>query len=131
MSSETVTGAEAGYFKALSEGRFMIQRCGDCNHYVFYPRQFCPRCDSEQLRWVAPKGTGTIYSLTTIRRKAEAGGDYNISLIDLDEGVRVLSRVEGVAAAEARIGMAVAAEVVQRQGSALLVFRPIREGGAR
>jgi uncharacterized OB-fold protein len=129
MSSEASTGAEAAYFKALNEGRFMIQRCGECSHYIFHPRQFCPHCDSEQLQWVAPKGTGTVYSITTIRRKAEAGGDYNISLIDLDEGVRVLSRVEGVPAAEVRIGMPVSAEVMRRQDNALLVFRPINAGG--
>jgi hypothetical protein len=35
----------------------------------------------------------TVYAVTTVRRKADAGGDYNVSLIDLDEGVRLMSRV--------------------------------------
>lgn len=129
MSSETVVGAEAYYFRALSEGRFVIQHCDECSKYVFYPRQFCPHCDGDALQWVTPKGTGTVYSATTIRRKAEAGGNYNISLIDLDEGVRVFSRIEGLAPEDVRIGMKVQAEVSIRQKDGLLVFRAKREEG--
>ena len=38
-----------------------------------------------------------------MRRKPEAGGDYDVSLIELDEGVRMLSRVEGVPPTEVKI----------------------------
>ena len=63
-----------------------------------------------------------VYSTTTVRRKPEAGGDYDVSLIDLDEGVRMMSRVEGVPPAEVKIGMRVRAKVVDNKGAGLVVF---------
>ncbi len=74
-----------------------------------------------------PAGTGTVYSYTTISRKAEAGGDYNVALIDLDEGVRMMSRVEGIAPEQGQIGMRVKAQVIQHNGKGLVVFQPAQK----
>ncbi len=57
-----------------------------------------------------------------MRRKPEAGGDYNVSLIELDEGVRMMSRVDGTPPAEVRIGMRVRAKVIDNNGAGLVVF---------
>lgn len=118
-------GVEQGYFRNLAEGRFQIQRCLECKRHVFYPREICPHCTSSSLAWVSPSGRGTVYSCTTVRRKAEAGGDYNVSLIDLEEGVRMMSCVTGMAASEVEIGMPVIAKIVERNGINTVVF----EGG--
>jgi hypothetical protein len=122
MQASDPGGAEARYQAQLNEGRFLIQRCNVCNRHVFYPRVVCPHCGGSSLAWVEPKGTGAVYSTTTVRRKPEAGGDYDVSLIDLDEGVRMMSRVEGVAPAEVKIGMRVRAKVVDNKGAGLVVF---------
>ena len=90
-------GVEAQYREALDQGRFLIQRCAGCDRAVFYPRMICPHCGAEKLDWVTPDGRGTVYSTTVVRRKPDAGGDYNVALIDLQEGVRLMSRVDGVA----------------------------------
>ena len=111
------------YQAALDAGKFEIQRCKACQQAIFYPRELCPHCGSDQLAWEQPSGKGTVYSTTVIRRKADAGGDYNVALIDLAEGPRMMSRVEGIAAAEVKIGMAVQAEVVQQGGKGLVVFK--------
>jgi uncharacterized protein len=115
-------GVLARHQAALNEGRFLIQRCSGCGQAVYFPRELCPHCGHGELAWVAPRGTGTVYAATTVRRKAEAGGDYNVSLIDLDEGVRLMSRVEGVASGEVRIGQRVTARVLQQAGQGLVVF---------
>lgn len=67
-------------------------------------------------------GTGTVYSTSTIRRKPEDGGDYDVSLIDLDEGVRMMSRVGGVNPDEVRIGMRVRACVTEGKTGNLVTF---------
>lgn len=120
-------GAQARYFQLLAQGRFLIQHCQDCGHYVFYPRQLCRHCAGTALRFVEPKGTGTVYSTTVVRRKSDSGGDYDVSLIDLDEGVRMMSRVEGVAPGQVRIGMRVMARVAMGGAEPLVVFDPCRE----
>jgi len=120
-------GVEAQYRQALDEGRFLIQHCAGCDRAVFYPRMLCPHCGADKLAWTTPDGRGTVYSTTVVRRKPEAGGDYNVALIDLFEGVRLMSRVEGVKPDAVRIGMGVRAQVIRQDGHGLVVFVPNKE----
>ena len=115
-------GVQAQYQQALSEGHFVIQHCQGCGRAVHYPREVCPHCGSDQLQFVPAQGTGTVYAVTTVRRKPEAGGDLNVSLIDLDEGPRLMSRVANRAPDQVRIGQRVRARVLQEHGQSLLVF---------
>lgn len=121
-------GVLARHQAALNEGRFLIQRCAGCGQAVYFPRELCPHCGHGELALVAPAGTGTVHAVTTVRRKPEAGGDYNVSLIELDEGVRLMSRVEGVPSSDVRIGQRVKARVVQQGGQGLVVFDLVGEG---
>ena len=122
MQEDAKLGPEAHYQAQLNQGRFLIQRCSDCARHVFYPRVICPHCGGAALQWVEAGGAGMVYSTTTVRRKAEAGGDYDVSLIDLDEGVRMMSRVEGISPTEVKIGMRVRARVIDQKGAGLVVF---------
>ncbi|HSV35060.1 MAG TPA: OB-fold domain-containing protein [Ramlibacter sp.] len=122
-------GVQAFHQLELDAGRFLIQRCGDCRKHVYFPRETCPHCGSEALQWTAPKGIGTIYAVTTVRRKADAGGDLNVSLIDLDEGVRLMSRVDNLPPQQVRIGQRVKARVQVKDGRGLVLFDTI-EGAA-
>jgi len=117
------TGPQKIYFDALKNGVFRIQRCTVCARHVFYPRVLCNHCGSPELSWVDASGNGTVYSTTVVRRKADAGGDINIALIDLEEDVRMMSRVEGMAPEEVRIGMPVKAGIVIEHDQPLVVFR--------
>jgi uncharacterized OB-fold protein len=117
------TGPQKVYFDALRNGVFRIQRCSACARHVFYPRVLCSYCGSPELAWVDASGKGTVYSTTVVRRKADAGGDINIALINLEEDVRMMSRVEGMAPDEVSIGMQVSAEIITENDAPLLVFR--------
>lgn len=114
----TQPGVLARHQAMLAEGRFLIQRCGACSKHVYYPRALCPHCGAEEPAFVEPSGAGTVYAVTTVRRKADAGGDYNVSVIELDEGVRLMSRVDGVPPSDVRIGQRVQARVAD----SLVVF---------
>ena len=105
----------------LNQGEFRIQRCTACATHIYFPREVCPHCGAVDLAWLSPSGCGTVYAVTIVRRKLEAGGDYNVSLVDLDEGVRLMSRVT-CAAHEVRIGQRVQARVQVTDGIGLLVF---------
>lgn len=124
-------GVLARHQAALNEGRFLIQRCSSCGKAVYFPRELCPHCGHGELAWVEPAGSGTVYAVTTVRRKPEAGGDYNVSLIDLDEGVRLMSRVDGLPSSEVRIGQRVQARVVQQGDQGMVVFDAVAVEGAR
>jgi hypothetical protein len=122
MPADKNLGIQAQYQQALDQGRFLIQRCSDCARAVHYPREVCPHCGADQLGWEEAKGTGTVYAVTTVRRKADAGGDLNVSLIDLDEGPRLMSRVANLQPDQVRIGQRVKARVQITDGKSLLVF---------
>ena len=109
----------------LRQGEFRLQCCETCGRQVFFPRTLCPFCGSEQLEWRLASGRGTVYSTTIVRRRPERGGDYNIAIIELSEGARMMSRVEDISPTEVRIGMAVEAAIRGSSESPLVVFHPV------
>ncbi|MGE8689628.1 MAG: Zn-ribbon domain-containing OB-fold protein [Achromobacter sp.] len=117
-------GPQEQYFSALADGCFRIQRCEGCGQHQFFPRVLCVHCGATALSWIEPAGTGTVYSVSLVRRKPDAGGDYNVALIDLDEGVRLMSRIDEVPLDRLRIGMRVRARVSREGERALVAFAP-------
>ena len=115
-------GVQAFHQLELDAGRFLIQRCGGCGKHVYFPRELCPHCGSAALEWTLPQGGGTVYAVTTVRRKPADGGDLNVSLIDMDEGVRLMSRVDNLPADQVRIGQRVKARVQVKDGRGLVLF---------
>jgi len=116
-------GPDAVFRGHLKDGRFMIQKCGKCGEFVFYPRLLCTGCGASALEWQAADGGGTVYSTTIVRRKPDAGGDYNVAIVELKEGPRLMSRVVDVPPAEVAIGMPVRADIEQTANGPLLIFR--------
>ncbi|WP_447918915.1 Zn-ribbon domain-containing OB-fold protein [Achromobacter aegrifaciens] len=121
-SAQAAGGPEQIYLEGLTAGRFQIQRCADCSLAVFYPRCVCPHCGGMALHWFTPSGKGVVYATTTVYRKPEQGGDYNVCLVDLQEGVRMMSRVAEIAPEQVRIGMRVSARIVKGADAAQVVF---------
>ncbi len=116
------------YQQALAQGRFLIQQCKDCGKHVFYPRLLCKHCGSAVLKWVEPTGRATVYSTSIVRQKPENGGDYNVALIELEEGPRLLSRVMDVDPDKVKIGMAVSAHIGLIDGQHAAVFYNKEQG---
>ena len=120
-------GPKAIYEQYLIDGEFKIQYCENCGKHVFYPRAICPHCSSTELKWVTPSGKGVVYSTTTTHQSPKAGGNFNISLVDLEEGPRVFARVENIAPEEIFIGMQVEAFVSSIDDHPVVLFRPLSQ----
>jgi uncharacterized protein len=124
-------GPEAQYRAYLAEGRFRIQRSRSTGQHVFYPRVAAPVSGATDLEWVDASGFGTVYSITVNRSKE---GSYNIALVQLDEGPRLMSRIEGVETAA--IGTRVKARIVAIGENPAVVFdvaadqKPAQKKGA-
>lgn len=92
---------------------------------IFYPRIVEPMT-GEGLRWEISQGLGTIYSMTVIYSRDEK--PYNVALIDVDEGYRMMSRVEGIDPEHIRIGMRVQVQMVLFDDSKKYpIFFPVNE----
>jgi len=124
VSDAATPGPEAQFRAFLAEGKFMIQRSVSTGAYVFYPRVAAPGSGARDLEWVAASGKGEVYSTTVVRNRPEKGGDYNVALIELAEGPRMMSRVVGVDPAAVTIGMKVRASIEELDGSPQVLFRP-------
>lgn len=124
MSDDTTLGPEAQFRAFLKQGRFMIQRSRSTGTYVFYPRVAVPGSGETDLEWVAASGKGEVYSTTVVRNRPEKGGDYNVALVTLAEGPRMMSRVVGIDPAEVQIGMKVRAVIEELDGAPQVIFRP-------
>ncbi|HSW06039.1 Zn-ribbon domain-containing OB-fold protein [Aquabacterium sp.] len=118
----TVLGPEAEFRRHLAEGRFMVQRCAASGRHVFPPRVAEPGSGAA-LQWVMASGAGTVHSTSVVRRKPPAA-DYNVALIDLAEGPRLMSTVLGMPADHVRIGMAVIARIDSGGEAPRIVFEP-------
>ena len=72
---------------------------------MFYPRLIAPGTGKADLEWRVSKGLGLVHATTVVH--PQKGDPYNIALIDVDEGFRMMSRVEDIAPTQVCIGMRV------------------------
>jgi uncharacterized protein len=93
------------YLDHLGKGELAYQFSPEANAAIFYPRVICPITGSDRLEWRVSQGMGTVYATTVVY--PQQGAPYNVALIDVDEGFRMMSRVEDIAPLEVRIGMRV------------------------
>lgn len=117
---------EKQYREFLAQGRFMIQRARGSGRHVFYPRVAEPGTGDTDLEWVEASGRGIVYSSTVVRKRPPEPS-YNVVLVDLAEGPRMMSRVVGIEPDAVTIGMAVQAKIIDDAGTPLLVFEAAAE----
>ena len=120
---DELSGPEAIWRAALAEGRFLLQKSARDRIYVFPPRTMAPRSGSDDLEWVTAAGTGSVYSVTLISPKPPLE-PYNVVLVALDEGPRVMSRVENMLLSDVKIGLRVTARIGEENSVPILLFDP-------
>ena len=104
----------AVYLGHLQEGRLAYQFSPSAQRAVFFPRAVSPFDVAEHLEWMISAGHGTVYSTTVV--EGRENGPYNVALIDIDEGFRLMSRVEGCPPRDVSIGMRVRLAVQRPDG---------------
>lgn len=120
-------GPEKKFFSYLSQGKRMLQRPKTSDAYFFHPRVAEPVTGSVDFEWVPASGVGIVYTITATRPRPPAA-PFNVARIDLEEGPRMMSRVEGVPPEEVRIGMKARARIEPHGDSHIVVFDASEEG---
>lgn len=115
------TGPDAIWQENLASGLFTIQRCVLCDHAQFPPSVLCRACGAPAVSFVKASGHATVHSATTVRKR---DGAYNVSIIELAEGPRMMSRVDGLDPGSVEIGMPVVARVEASGETHIVVFHP-------
>ena len=117
------------FWDNLKEHKLTVQRCNACQAYFTFPPQaLCAKCLSSDNEWVPVSGKGTIYSHVTYHRAWHPAYQdqipYNVSLVDLDEGPRLVSNVVDIPPADVKVGMAVEVIFEDHDEYTLPKFKP-------
>jgi uncharacterized protein len=121
------------FWEGAARGELLGQRCADCRKITHPPRPMCPACRSTRRETVKLSGRGTVASWAIPRHPAPMGFAEPpiVALIELEEGIRLVSNVVDVAPEAMKGGIAVEVRFVPtRGGKAVPVFAPAK-GGAR
>jgi uncharacterized OB-fold protein/acyl dehydratase len=116
------------FFDGAKDEKLLFQRCSSCGALRHPPGPMCPSCQSLEWEPVEASGKGTVYSFVTNHYPQVPAFDYplNVALIELDEGVRLISNVVGIEADAVEIGMAVEVEFTAFDDDLTLPqFRPV------
>lgn len=99
------------FWDGLSEGKLRLQHCDECDKYQYPAETFCFHCGSLNVEWKDASGKGEVHTFITVHQRYHpAFADlipYNVSVIELAEGPRLVSNVESIAPEDVRIGMPV------------------------
>jgi uncharacterized OB-fold protein len=99
------------YWDATREQRLVLPWCTDCNSPFWYPRPTCPRCLHDNIEWKPASGAGEVYAVSVQYKpgpmREATDGPYAVALVDLAEGVRMMTNVVGCAPDAVTVGMAV------------------------
>lgn len=96
------------FWDAAKSGRLMIQYDPVVKKYQFYPRSVSIFTGRQNLEWRAVSGKGTLYSFTETHVAPPGFEDlapYMIGVVELDEGVRMMTPLQGLTIQDAKLGM--------------------------
>lgn len=125
---------ETRFWDSVARRRMELPFCLQCRHFFFYPRPFCPTCWSSVYEFRPVSGKGTVWSYTVVRFPLGANASwkqrlpYVVALIDLEEGVRMMSNVVGCAPEAVRCGVKVELCYEDVDGRTLPLFKTRTSG---
>jgi uncharacterized OB-fold protein len=125
---------ETRFWNSVARRQMELPFCLKCQQFFFYPRPFCPTCWSSEYEVRPVSGKGKVWSYTIVRFPlgANAGWKtrlpYVVALIDLDEGVRIMSNVVGCPPEEVKCGLSVGLRYEEMDGRVLPLFAPTSPG---
>lgn len=106
-----VTELSEPFWEATRRNELLLPWCTACDEAIWYPREVCPSCRDSTIEWRPAAGTGTVYAVSVHHKpgpgRSEDDGPYAVALVDLAEGVRMMTNVVGCPPEEVEVGMGV------------------------
>jgi len=137
---ESMPFNDISYERFLKEERLMGSRCRKCGALFVPPRSICIKCYGSEMEWVEMQGKGKLAAFTSIaigppfmiKEGYDRRHPYVSGVVELEEGVRVVARIEGVDGSKPetiKIGTLLRVEFLHRgeaeSATTFLAFRPL------
>jgi len=131
---------DISYERFLNEDKLMGSRCSKCGVLSVPPRSICIKCYGSEMEWVEMKGKGNLATFTCIaigppfmiKEGYDRKHPYVTGVVELEEGVRVVARIEGMDGSKPetiKIGTPLQVEFLHRgegaNSTTFLAFRPL------
>lgn len=85
------------FWDAAKKHKLVLKKCKDCGHIDHPPYLYCTNCMSDNSEWVEASGKGKLYAYAINEYMVPFpfwdDMPYVVAMIDLDEGVRMISNV--------------------------------------
>jgi len=90
-------GEELQFYEAAGRGALIYARCAVCDVASVSPRWFCTSCGGEEMIPSVSDRFGVVESISTVHRgnRPAFQAPYQVGIIALDEGFRVMASVVG------------------------------------
>jgi uncharacterized OB-fold protein len=96
------------FWNGVKEGKLLILRCADCHTLIHPPVPMCGKCGSVNRDTQEATGRGRIYTWIQSHHPTEPDAAPRVViLVDLEEGIRMVSNLQGVEVADVRNGLPV------------------------
>jgi len=70
----------------------LVSHCEACGRKWYLRRPACPSCGGARITRIPAAGRGHVAAVTVAHRRVRGGDPIGIALVDLEEGVRVMTR---------------------------------------
>ena len=100
---------EQEFWRLCQDGQLHFQRCSACGTWRHLPRYMCARCGSPEFAWEPSTGRGTLFTWTVTHQALHPAFAHEIpfiaAVVELEEGVRMISNIVGTPNDKLRVGM--------------------------
>jgi len=112
------------YFDGAKAGEFMLLRCTACQTWHAPQAVVCWNCSGGHLAWAKASGKGTVHTFSVVHRVTTPGftPPYNIVMVELAEGPRVLSQIVDAPNEAIEIGLPVRAVFREFESGEVIPF---------
>lgn len=108
----TVDPINAEFWHTLQDGVLRFQRCEGCGSLRHLPRYQCATCGSTDYQWAPVSGRGKLFSWTITHQMFHPAFEvpFIAAVIEIEEGVRMVSQLIGADAKQLRLDAPVRVE---------------------
>jgi len=112
------------FWEGVRNGTILVQQCEACDSLRQPPGPMCPNCQSLAWHPKAMSGRATVHAFIVSKHPTRPDDAPRlVVLVDLEEGVRMVSNLVDVDVRDVRIGMPVEATFRVVDGTKLPQFR--------